>query len=377
MQGRFLWLFLLILILEGCSEINKAKDLIRNPTAQEIYQRDLKINDELFAIWETEKEKSLENDSVFINMPYRESGKFFPRSFSVYSYLIELHRGDLISIKIKQDSTSSLTFIDVYAMENSTYKNIKSSEFGEQALQFEVEEDNFYKVVIQPEIEAGSFFNIEIKRSPVYLFPVVGGKNRDAQSFWGAQRDGGKRSHEGIDIFAKRGTPVIATVDGRIASIGEKGLGGKQVWLRDTKRGLSLYYAHLDSIVPIKNYQVKAGDILGFVGNTGNARTTAPHLHFGIYRRYEGAINPYYFIKQNEYKIPVESSFLPENQLAIVNNIANLRNSNSMIKSEIIQKLSAGDTIHILGKTGDWYHIKGSSSKNSSFIHSSLATPMN
>ncbi len=140
MHSRVLWLLLFILILESCSEINKAKDLIRNPSAQEVYQRDLKINDELFAIWETEKEKSLENGSVFINLPYRESGKFFPKSFSVYSYLIELHRGDLLSVKIKQDSTSSLTFIDVFSIENSAYKNIKSSEFGEQALQFEVEE---------------------------------------------------------------------------------------------------------------------------------------------------------------------------------------------------------------------------------------------
>lgn len=377
MQGRVLLFLILILILEGCSEINKAKDLINNPSAQEIYQRDLKINDELFAIWETEKERSLENDSVFINLPYRESGKFFPKSFSVYSYLIELHRGDLISIKIKQDSTSSLTFIDVYALENSNYKNIKSSGFREQALQFEVIEDNFYKVVIQPEIEAGSFFNIEINRSPIYLFPVSGGKNNDAQSLWGAKRDGGKRSHEGIDIFAKRGTPVIATVEGRITSSGDKGLGGKQVWLRDTKRGQSLYYAHLDSIAPIINYKVMAGDTLGFVGNTGNARTTAPHLHFGIYQRYGGAINPYYFIKQNEYKIPVESSFLPENQLAVVNNTANLRNSSSLKNSEIIQKLSTGDTIHILGKTEEWYHIKATSSRNSSFLHSSLATPLN
>tara|TARA_R100000935_G_scaffold43754_1_gene66215 strand:+ start:341 stop:1474 length:1134 start_codon:yes stop_codon:yes gene_type:complete len=377
MQARVLMFLLLIVILEGCSKINKAKDLINNPSAQEIYKRDLKINEELFAIWETEKAKSLENDSVSINLPYHESGKFFPKSFSVYSYLIDLHRGDLISIKIQQDSTSSLTFIDVYTLKNSIYKNIKRSEFGEQVLQFEVEEDNVYKVIIQPEIEAGSFFNIEINRSPVYLFPVSGGKNKDAQSFWGAQRDGGKRSHEGIDIFAKRGTPVIATADGRIVSSGEKGLGGKQVWLRDTKRGQSLYYAHLDSIAPIKNYKVKAGDTLGFVGNTGNAKSTAPHLHFGIYQGYGGAINPYHFIKQNEYKIPEESTFLQENQLAVVNNIANLRSSSSVKNSEIIQKLPAGDTIQVLGKTEEWYHIKTSSSNNSSYIHSSLATPLN
>ena len=377
MHSRILCLFFLILILEGCSKINKAKDLITKPSAREIYQREFKINDALLAIWETEKDKSIANDSIYINLPYEESGKFFPKSFSVYSYLIELHRGDLLSIKIQQDSTSSLTFIDIFSIEDSIFKNIESSGFGKQSLKLEIEEDNLYKVVVQPEIEASSFFNIEIKRSPLYLFPVAGGKNSDAQSFWGAQRDGGRRSHEGIDIFAKRGTPVIATVDGRITSSGEKGLGGKQVWLRDSKRGQSLYYAHLDSIADIKKFQVKAGDTLGFVGNTGNARTTVPHLHFGIYKGYQGAINPLHFIKRVEIELSKKSPFTPMNQLGIVKKTANIRNSNSLKSSKIIQKLFAGDTIQVLGRTEDWYHIKDSNSKMSSFIHSSLAAPMN
>ncbi len=376
MHSRILWFLVLILILESCSNINKAKDLITKPTAREIYKRDLQINDKLFALWKTEKDKSITNDSIFINLPYRESGKFFPKSFSVYSFLVELHRGDLLSVKIQQDSTSSLTFIDVFSMENSGYKNLKSSGFGDQSITLEIEEDNLYKIVVQPEIEASSFFDIEIKRSPLYLFPVAGGKNSDAQSFWGAQRDGGKRSHEGIDIFAKRGTPVIASVDGRITSSGEKGLGGKQVWLRDPKRGQSLYYAHLDSIAPINKYQVNSGDTIGFVGNTGNARTTAPHLHFGIYRGYRGAINPYHFIKKTDFKPAGKNSFFPVNQLAIVKTTANLRNNNSVKNSEITKKISAGDTVQVLGKTDDWYHVRASNSKMSSFLHSSLATPL-
>lgn len=377
MHGRILWFLLLIFLLAGCSEINKASDFLTNPSAREIYHRDFKINDELFALWENEKEKSIENDSAFINLPYQESGRFFPKSFSVYSYLMELHRGDLLSVKIQQDSISSLTFIDVFQVNNSAFKNIKSSEFGEHSIKFEIQEDAEYKIVVQPEIEAGSYFNLVIKRSPVYIFPVAKGKNRDMQSFWGAQRDGGKRSHQGVDIFAKRGTPVIAAVDGRITSSGEKGLGGKQVWLRDTKRGQSIYYAHLDSIAPIKKYQVKVGDTLGFVGNTGNARTTAPHLHFGIYRGNSGAINPYYFIKQNDIKLPENSSYFPESQLTIVKSRANIRNSNSVRNSQILQMFSEGDTLQILGKTEDWYHIKTPNSNTSSFIHSSLATPIN
>nr|WP_262902899.1 M23 family metallopeptidase [Salegentibacter lacus] len=90
-----------------------------------------------------------------------------------------------------------------------------------------------------------------MEKNPAYLFPVSEGINANVQSYWGANRDGGARSHEGIDIFAKRGTPVVAATNGSIGYKGEKGLGGKQVWLRDRKRNQSLYYAHLDSIANV------------------------------------------------------------------------------------------------------------------------------
>ena len=376
MFRSFLSISLIILTLQSCSKFNKAKDLITKPTAREIYKRDLEINDHLFGIWKHVNEQAIVGTSANIDLPYRESGKFFPKSYPIYSYTARLQRGDLLTIKIQKDSIPSLSFIEVFSLKDSTYTNLKSSRFEEDQLELEIEEDNIYKIIIQPEIEASSFFSLEIKRSPVYLFPVSGGKNSDAQSFWGANRDGGKRSHEGVDIFARRGTPVIAAVDGRITSSGEKGLGGKQVWLRDTKRGLSLYYAHLDSIAPIINYKIIAGDTLGFVGNTGNARTTAPHLHFGIYSGYSGAINPYQFIKQNPKTNTEIHSFFPENQLGIVKAKANLRNSNSLKSSDVIENLSTGDTIEILGKTEDWYHVKTMHSNNSSFLHSSLAEPL-
>src|SRR5690606_29891858 len=145
------------------------------------------------------------------------------------------------------------------------------------------------KVVIQPEIEASTPFRIKMRTQPVYQFPVAGAKNTSIQSFWGANRDGGRRSHEGIDIFAPRENPVIAVTDGYVTSTGERGQGRKQVWLRDQKRNPSLYYANLDSIANEGRRSVKTGDTLGFVGNTGNARTTPPHLHFGIYKGYRGA----------------------------------------------------------------------------------------
>ncbi len=94
--------------------------------------------------------------------------------------------------------------------------------------------------------------------------------------------DGGNRNHEGVDIFAAKGTPVVAVANGFVTRTGNQGLGGKQVWLRDSSSGNAYYYAHLDSILTESGKQVRINDTLGFVGNTGNAAGGSPHLHFGI-----------------------------------------------------------------------------------------------
>ena len=107
---------------------------------------------------------------------------------------------------------------------------------------------------------------------------------------WAAPRPGGRR-HEGVDIFAPRDTPVVSTTRGLVTRVGTNDLGGQVVWVLGP--GLeSHYYAHLQRQAVTVGTRISAGDIVGYVGNTGNARTTAPHLHFGIYRRGEGPIDP-------------------------------------------------------------------------------------
>ena len=122
--------------------------------------------------------------------------------------------------------------------------------------------------------------------------PVQGVSMRAVRDTFGAPRPG-DRKHQGVDIFAPRGTPVLATTRGFVARIGENSLGGTVVWLLGPG-GDRHYYAHLNSVADIKiGQRVVPGDVLGTVGTTGNARATPPHLHYGIYRRGEGAINPF------------------------------------------------------------------------------------
>ena len=110
---------------------------------------------------------------------------------------------------------------------------------------------------------------------------------------WGFPRSGG-RSHKGTDMFAPRGTPLVAP-DGGVVTLSSNNLGGLTVWFQ-ADHGIAYYYAHLDAYGPVQSGQrVGAGQVIGYVGNTGNARFTSPHLHIQMHpgRRGSAAVNPF------------------------------------------------------------------------------------
>ncbi len=123
--------------------------------------------------------------------------------------------------------------------------------------------------------------------------PVVGIRKHDLSDSWHDPRDGGVRLHKGIDIFAPRGTEIVAVADGIISYIGDQPKGGHCLWLT-TENGASFYYAHLDRWAAglYEGMEVQAGDLLGYVGKTGNAKYTPAHLHFGVSQNDE-MVNPY------------------------------------------------------------------------------------
>ncbi|MFN0029444.1 MAG: M23 family metallopeptidase [Acidimicrobiales bacterium] len=119
-----------------------------------------------------------------------------------------------------------------------------------------------------------------------WLCPITGGYS--FSDTWGAARSGG-RSHRGTDIWADYGTPVVATVDGEAVDYGWDWAGGNGVFLLGDD-GNRYYYAHLDSFGTLG--RVSQGDVVGYVGDTGNASGT-PHLHFEIHPGGSGWTNPY------------------------------------------------------------------------------------
>ncbi|HEY0750937.1 MAG TPA: M23 family metallopeptidase, partial [Chitinophagaceae bacterium] len=189
---------------------------------------------------------------------------------------------------------------------------LQSFDTLESRFEFEVERSARYILRLQPELLKSVEFNLSIHVGPSLTFPAATGRT---QSFWGADRDGGNRSHEGIDIFAPRGTPALAAADGIVSRVDLNNLGGKVVFMRPSGKNLSFYYAHLDSQLVREGQRVKKGDTLGLIGNTGNARSTSPHLHFGIYAL-GGAIDPFPFVNPELRKAqPISQVLAIENAL--------------------------------------------------------------
>jgi murein DD-endopeptidase MepM/ murein hydrolase activator NlpD len=129
-----------------------------------------------------------------------------------------------------------------------------------------------------------------------YVFPVYG-DSAYSDTFGAPRAD--VSWHHGDDIFAPLGAPVLAVADGTVFSVGWNKIGGWRLWLRD-RGGNEFYYAHLSAYSPyaLNNAQVRAGTVLGFVGNTGDAEGTPYHLHFEVHPvgllglGYDGAVNP-------------------------------------------------------------------------------------
>jgi len=138
------------------------------------------------------------------------------------------------------------------------------------------------------------------------LIPVDGVSREQLRDNF-AETRGGKRRHDALDIMAARGTPVFAVDGGRVAKLFRGGAGGLTIHQFDSAEQFAYYYAHLDSYARglVEGMVVKRGDIIGYVGSTGNAPSHAPHLHFTIFKLgadrkwWKGtATNPYPYLTE-------------------------------------------------------------------------------
>jgi murein DD-endopeptidase MepM/ murein hydrolase activator NlpD len=127
-----------------------------------------------------------------------------------------------------------------------------------------------------------------------FVFPVYGDV-RCADDFGAARQIG---AHQGNDCFAAFGSPVLAVADGTLNRVGTLPISGNRLWLK-TERGDAFFYAHLSAFAPdaVSGRKVEAGTLLGFVGNTGDAEPTPPHVHFEIHPGDKDAIDPHEILR--------------------------------------------------------------------------------
>jgi peptidoglycan LD-endopeptidase LytH len=249
--------------------------------------------------WISSGQNALLTPNESVKYPFKSEIYFREIAPMAVSYSLKYEENAKITFKISsKGKENNGVYVDL--VENVPNKTrLKNFYVKDTVFTFE---DNVGKNLIlriQPQLLVNQYVTLEIIENPKLAFPVKNGSNRDIQSYWGVDRDGGRRRHEGIDIFNKKGTPILAVEDGIISQVGINNLGGKVVWQRLGLFGQSIYYAHLDSQVVSSGQTVKKGDVLGFMGNTGNARTTPPHLHFGIYTG-GGAIDPLLYVQKRD-----------------------------------------------------------------------------
>jgi murein DD-endopeptidase MepM/ murein hydrolase activator NlpD len=305
--------YLLILVsFFGVSCGSAVPHIFSKKTPHEKYEDKLKdtgaANSPEGRMWLAASVKAV-NAAQAISVPYKLKGFFNSDKPRALGLSFTAKQGELVVFDLQKTEGLSM-YADLFKINGTEPTHILSAETG--ALQFglEVKETGTYVLRLQPEINAEGQYELAVQAGPSLGFPVSGSKAR-VGSVWGDSRDGGKRSHEGIDIFAPKRTPVVAIADGYISAVRDGGLGGKTVNLRPTGSNYSLYYAHLDEQHVKEGQFVKKGEVLGLVGNTGNAKTTPPHLHFGIYS-YGGAIDPLPFVN----KVSKTPASIPQKELA-------------------------------------------------------------
>lgn len=332
-------------------------------------------------------------EPVEIGLPYAEEGRFSPEDGMALGYQVRVPLGQKVAITLEgPDGEAVPFFLDAFrSAEDADRARLPrtarpaalvdpgSSRLRPAALpalgvddlplpawsaptshtqpDFEPSDSGTFVIRLQPHSLAGGDYRVRMISRPVLAFPVANRGTQAIQSVWGDPRGGGRR-HEGVDIFAPRHTPVVASAPGRVRRVEVTNLGGRVVWLRDSERNQSLYYAHLQEQWVEEGDVVEVGDTLGTVGNSGNARTTPPHLHYGIYRRGRGAVNPYPFLRTPGGS-PEELSVDPErfgDWVTVARDGLRLRSGPST-RSAAILDLPEGTPLRVVAGAGDWFRV--------------------
>lgn len=355
---------LLVISLSDCKE-----EIVPEPyvpsTAHEAYAYALQqahLDDTALGKDWLAAERRAMDGAVEVATPFRET--FFidrAKAFAV-GYRFRVARGQRMEARIELNEGNSFRmFVDLFRLGEETETDpvhVASGAEDELRLEFEPRRDGEYLLRLQAELLRGGECSVVIRNAPSLEFPVQGRDTGAILSGFGVPREAGRRQHHGIDIFASRHTPVVATSRAFVRRVTDWKLGGRVVWLHDRTRNLHVYYAHLETQQVEEGTWVEPGEPIGTVGNSGNARTTAPHLHFGIYVRGEGPLDPYPFVHrpdQTPKKVSVELERLGSWVRTIVDEIS-LRSVPDR-RAPSIKELDLHTPLWVWAGTGSLYRV--------------------
>lgn len=297
-----------------------------------------------------------------VGAPHEEIGFLIPAEPAAIGFMVQARRGQALyfTFDLPGDTTAAI-YLDAWEVDGDgpgIPRHLVSADSGSRSLRIEPRRDGSYLLRAQPELLRGGRFSAAVRLEPTLAFPVSGRRENDIGSRFGAPRDGGRRRHHGVDIFAPRGTAVLATSPGTVSRVGNTNLGGLIVWVQDDF-GNRLYYAHLDAQHVTQGQRVTVGDTIGTVGNTGNARTTPPHLHFGVYRRGEGPLDPWHFIvrpRTAPVRLVADTTHLGDWVRARAA-VAVVRDGPAA-RADSLHSLDRDTPVRVLAAVGEWYRIR-------------------
>lgn len=381
------WLALgLLAAAVACEPTERFRDRFRRATPWEAYGAGLHAaglgDTALGRAWAAAGQRAIDS-AASVSPPFVESGFIVADSPGATGYRVDLPRGRKLVVDVEVDAEARV-FVDLFRMPDNPDDRPRPvfwSDSAQLTFVYEPWRSGTYLLRVQPELLRGGAYRVSIKQAAQLAFPVEGRDMRAIRSSFGAPRDGGRRRHQGVDVFAARGTPVLSATAGRVVDVDSTDLGGKVVWVRDAVHRANVrynagmiawtlappveggdvrrvYYAHLDSQYVQGGEDVQPGDTLGFVGNTGNARTTPPHLHFGLYRRGEGAVDPAPFLRPPAQGPPSG----PPADLALLGLRAQVAGGVALRASPAsgsgkLREFAGGEAVRVLGVAGAWYRV--------------------
>lgn len=309
--------------------------------------------------WIEAGDRALE-DPADVDLPHREVRWLDPRQASALTFRMPLETGQRLvaDAVVSGANPAGITlFLDLFREPDrgGAPEPVASADSARWYLEHVADRGGAYLLRLQPELLRGGRVTVTLSAEASLAFPLP---DRDLSAIRSAFGDGrrGGRAHEGLDLLAPAGTPVLAAAPATVTRVATEREGGKVVWLREREHGRRLYYAHLQGHAVAEGARVAAGDTLGFVGNSGNAATTRPHLHFGVYYRGRGPVDPATHLRRPQDSVPdvtVDTNLLGRWVRASARG-AVLRDRPDPAAARVA-RLAGGTPMRVTGGTGSWH----------------------